>query len=45
MKVRYRAACWFVGWLAAIVLLGLLWSWSEGGCDEDRPGSSSEVLR
>jgi len=26
MKVGYRAACWFVGWIGAVVLLALLWS-------------------
>mgnify|MGYP001614591903 CR=1 FL=1 len=25
MTVRYHIACWFAGWLVAIVALGLLW--------------------
>jgi len=25
MLVRYRIACWVVGWIAAIVTLALLW--------------------
>jgi hypothetical protein len=24
--VGFRAACWFVGWLCTIIVIGLLWA-------------------